>query len=62
MTISEQVFTIPLNICREMGSLLSFVYFLVGWHTGAVSLPPGEAILAQQACTLNDIIFCLHKD
>jgi hypothetical protein len=30
---------------------------LVGWHARAVSLPPGDAILAQLACHLNDNIF-----
>ena len=30
---------------------------LVGWHTSAVSFPPGDIILAQLACPLNDIIF-----
>ncbi len=51
-----------LSICRETGECLRFVYFLVGWHPSAVSLPPGDIILAQLACPLNDIIFCLHWD
>jgi hypothetical protein len=29
---------------------------LFGWHTSAVTLPPGDVILAQLACTLNDVI------
>jgi hypothetical protein len=30
---------------------------LVGWHAGAVSLSPGDIILAHLACPMNDIIF-----
>jgi len=30
--------------------------FLVGWHAGAVSLPPDDAIFAQLANPLNDAI------
>jgi hypothetical protein len=30
---------------------------LVGWHISAVSLPPGDVILVQLACPLNDVIF-----
>ncbi len=44
------------NINREMGYLLSFVYFLFGWHASAASLPLGDIILAKLACPLNDII------
>jgi hypothetical protein len=29
---------------------------VVGWHTSGVSLSPGDVILAQLACPLNDII------
>ncbi len=36
--------------------------FLVGWHASAASLPPRDVILAQLACPLNDIIFCLHQE
>jgi hypothetical protein len=36
--------------------------FLVGWHTIAVSLPPGDIILVQPAYPLNDFIFYLHKE
>ncbi len=35
--------------------------YLVGWHAGAVSLPPSDVILAQLACPLSDIMFCLHS-
>jgi len=34
---------------------------LVGWHAGAVSFPPRDIILAQLACPLGDIMFCLHS-
>jgi hypothetical protein len=34
---------------------------LVGWHTGAVSFPLSDVILAQPACPLSDIMFCLHS-
>jgi hypothetical protein len=36
--------------------LLSFVYFLTGWYIGAVSLLPGDVILAQPACPLIGVI------
>jgi len=35
---------------------------LVGWHTGAVSFHPSDIILAQLACPLSDIMFCLHSE
>jgi hypothetical protein len=34
---------------------------LVGWHVGAVSFPLSDVILAQLACPLSDIMFCLHS-
>ncbi len=34
---------------------------LVGWHAGAVSFPLSDIILAQLACRLSDIMFCLHS-
>ncbi len=34
---------------------------LVGWHAGAVSFPLSDVILAQIACPLSDIMFCLHS-
>ncbi len=36
--------------------------FLVGWRVSAVSLPPGDAIFAQLACRLHDVIFLLHQE
>ncbi len=46
--------------CIEIGSLLSFVYFLVRWHAIAVNFPLNDVILAQLACPLIDIMFYLH--
>jgi hypothetical protein len=34
---------------------------LVGWYPGAVSLPLSDAILAQLASPLSDVMFCLHS-
>ncbi len=34
---------------------------LVRWHASAVSLPLNNVILAQLACTLSDVMFCLHS-
>jgi hypothetical protein len=34
---------------------------LVGWHTGAVSFPLTDVILAQLTCPLSDNMFCLHS-
>jgi hypothetical protein len=33
---------------------------LVEWHAGAVSFPVRDVILAQLACPLSDVMFCLH--
>jgi hypothetical protein len=35
---------------------------LVGWHASAVSFPLSDVILAQLACPLSDIMFCLHSE
>jgi hypothetical protein len=35
--------------------------YLVEWHAGAVSFPISDVILAQLACPLSDIMFCLHS-
>ncbi len=35
--------------------------YLVGWHAGAVNLPPSDVILAHLACPLSDVMFCLHS-
>ncbi len=34
---------------------------LVGWHAGAARFPQSDIILAQLACPLSDIMFCLHS-
>ena len=34
---------------------------LVGWHASAVSFPLSDIILAQLACPLSDVMFCLHS-
>jgi len=34
---------------------------LVSWHTSVVSLPLTDVILAQLACPLSYVIFCLHS-
>jgi hypothetical protein len=44
---------VMLNVYREIGWLLSFVYFFYSWHASAVSLsllPLGDVIFAQLAC------------
>jgi len=33
---------------------------LVRWHAGAVSFPLSDVILAQLACPLSDVKFCLR--
>ncbi len=38
---------------------------LVVWNAGVVSFPPpplSDVILAQLACPLSDIMFCLHRN
>ncbi len=51
-----------INAYREIGLLLSFVYFLVRWQANVDSLSPGDVIFAQLACPLNYVIFCLHQE
>jgi hypothetical protein len=46
------------NVYREIG----FVYILFKWYTHAASFPPGDIILAELGCTLNDIIFWSHQE
>ncbi len=48
-------------LCREICSLLRFVYFLVEWQAGAV-LPLGDVILAKLAYPLNEVISCLSPN
>jgi hypothetical protein len=51
-----------INVYREIGKFLSFVYFLVEWYARAVSLHPGNVIFAQLAFLVNDVIFWLHLE
>jgi len=34
---------------------------LVEWYARAVSFPLSDVILAQLACPLSDVMFCLHS-
>jgi hypothetical protein len=34
---------------------------LVRWHAGTVSFPLSDIIMAQLACPLSDVMFCLHS-
>jgi hypothetical protein len=64
--------TIKISLCRYSNYLPMFVEnrlvrlvrftFLVGWHASAVSLHPVDAVLAQLACPLNDVNFCLRLE
>jgi len=45
------------NFYRQITKFLRFVYFLVGWHAGAVSRPLGKVIFTQLACPPNDVNF-----
>jgi hypothetical protein len=60
--LSIYPFFMSRNVCREIGLLISFVYFFGRVAHHCVSLPPGDAILAQPDCPLNDVIFCLHEE
>ncbi len=40
---------------------LALITNLVGWHGSAVSFHLSDIILAQLACPLSDIMFCLHS-
>jgi len=53
---------IQANVYKEIGWMLSFVYFLVGWHDKAVILHLVGVIFAQLACPTIDDIFCLHRE
>ncbi len=47
---------------NDYKEFLSYVYFCVNWHFGAISLPLADIILAQLACSLNDFILCLLSE
>jgi hypothetical protein len=51
----------PMFVERKICSSALFTN-LVRWHTGAVSFPLSDVILAQPACPLSDIMFCLHSE
>jgi hypothetical protein len=53
--------TLP-NVCREVGLYSALFTYVIRWHTGAVTLSPGKVILAQLACYLSDVMFCLHQE
>ncbi len=57
---SFQNFVLTNIAYRQIGLSLSFVYFSVEWHCSAASFPFGDIILAQLACPISDILFCLH--
>ncbi len=50
----------PMFVERKVHHSALFTY-LVGWHAGAVSIPPSDVTLAQLACPLSDIMFHLHS-
>jgi hypothetical protein len=35
---------------------------LVRWHASAISFPLSDIILAQLACPLSDVMFCLYSE
>jgi hypothetical protein len=49
----------PMFVERKVCYSVLFT-ILVRWHGGAVSFP-SDVILAQLACPLSDVIFCLHS-
>ena len=60
--LSKPVLCHVINVYRVSGYFFSLVYFLVGWHAVAVSLPLGDAIFAQLPRPLNDVIDYLYRD
>ncbi len=51
---------IRLSFLDVYGLVSQLCLLLVGWHTSAASLLLGDINLAQLACPLNDVMFCLH--
>ncbi len=49
------------NVCDRKVCYSALFTNLVGWHAGAVRFPPSDVILAQLACPLGDVMFCLHS-
>jgi hypothetical protein len=62
MALTEALTNVPqpMFVERKVHHSALFTY-LVGWHAGAVSLPPGDITLTQLACPLSDVMFCLHS-
>jgi hypothetical protein len=58
---NDQVDLGPINVCREKGLLLSFVYKFFWWPAGAISFLLSD-ILAQLDGPLSDVMFCLHSE
>jgi hypothetical protein len=56
----EKVLEHPMFVERKVCYSALFTN-LVRWHAGAVSFPLSDIILALLACSLSDIIFCLHS-
>jgi len=52
--------SIPLFEERKLHYSALFTH-LVGWHAGIVSFPLSDVILAQLACPLSDVMFCVHS-
>jgi hypothetical protein len=51
------------TLAHLAGALLANISLanLVGWHASAVTLHVSDILLAQVACPLSDIMFCLHS-
>ena len=61
MTQSPTTFNVLTPIFVERKACYSALFTnLVGWHAGGVRFPPSDVILAQLACPLYDVMFCLH--
>ncbi len=48
-----------LDLANEKGSLLRFIYIFGRVARQCCQLPPSDVILAQLACPLSDVMFCL---
>ncbi len=53
-------YTSPMFAERQVCYSALFTY-LVWCHTGTISFPPSDIILAQIACPLSDVMFSLHS-
>jgi hypothetical protein len=50
----------PMFVERKVG-YSGLLTNLVRWHASAVSFPLSGVILSQLACSLSDVVFCLHS-